>query len=148
MRIIIFEDNDMLRSVLKDILEQVGYEVIAYSNPGLCPTYGSIIHDCPLDEACSDVIISDVNMPTQNGLELMKERKRKGCKAKYQALMSGDWTDSDLKDAKELDCRLFHKPFNLKEMLRWLNHCNEQIDPERKLSKLPLKQIDLKSKNR
>ena len=145
MRILIFEDNDILRSILKDLLEELAYEVTTFSNPGLCPLYGSIIHDCPLDEACSDVIISDVNMPAQTGLELMRERKRKGCKAKYRALISGDWTDSDLKDAKELGCRVFHKPFNLKEMLQWLNQCNEQLDQERKLSKLP---EDLKSKYR
>ena len=80
-------------------------------------------------------------MPTQTGLELMKDRKQRGCKTKYRALMSGDWTDSNLKYAKELGCRVFHKPFNLNEMLQWLDKCHERIEPERELSKLPTKKI-------
>jgi YesN/AraC family two-component response regulator len=94
-----------------------------------------------LDHACADIIISDVNMPAQTGLELMKDRKQRGCKTKYRALMSGDWTDSNLKYAKELGCRVFHKPFNLNEMTQWLDDCNERIEPERRLSNLPAKKI-------
>ena len=141
LRVLIFEDNDILRSMLKNLLEDHGCEVFTFSDPGLCPVNDSVSHNCPLDDACADIIISDVNMPTQTGLELMKDRKQKGCKTKYRALMSGDWTDSNLKDAQELGCRVFHKPFNLKEMLQWLDKCHERIEPERKLSKLPTKKI-------
>jgi DNA-binding NtrC family response regulator len=136
-RVLIFEDNDGLRSSLKHLLGELGYEVFTFSNPGLCPVYNSVCHNCPLDHACADIIISDIDMPTQNGLELMKDRKQMGCKTKYRALMSGGWTDSKLKYAQELGCRVFHKPFDLKEMLQWLDDCSERIDPERKLSNLP-----------
>ena len=141
MRVLIFEDDDILRSTLKYILEGLGHEVLTYSDPGLCPVYDSIDHNCPLDHACGDKIISDVNMPTQTGLELMKIRKQKGCKTKYRALMSGDWTDSNLKYAQELGCRVFHKPFNLDELLQWLDDCSKEIEPDRKLSDLPTKNI-------
>jgi CheY-like chemotaxis protein len=57
MRILIFEDNDILRSILKDLLEQLEYEVLTFSNPGLCPAYGPVMHNCPLDEARPDVNI-------------------------------------------------------------------------------------------
>ena len=105
-----------------------------FSDPGLFPVYDSVSHNCPLDDACADIIISDVNMPTQTGLELMKNRKQKGCKTKYRAIMSGDWTDSNLKDAQELGCCVFHKPFNLKEIIQWLDDCSKRIEPERVLS--------------
>ena len=48
--------------------------------------------------------------------------------------MSGDWTDSDLKIAKELGCHIFQKPFDLRKMLEWLDDCVNKINPERKLS--------------
>ena len=120
LRVLIFEDNDILRSTLEHILEELGYEVFTFPDPEMCPVYDSANHNCPLDHACADVMISDVNMPTQTGLELIKDRRQKGCKIKYRALMSGDWTDFDLKFAQELGCHVFHKPFNLQRMLQWL----------------------------
>jgi CheY-like chemotaxis protein len=135
-RVLVFEDSDILRSALKHLLEELGYEAFVFSNPGLCPVYDSVNHNCTLNHACADIIISDVNMPVQTGLELMKVRKQKGCKIKYRALMSGDWSDPDLQHAQELGCHVFHKPFNLKEMIQWLDDCCERLDPERELSNL------------
>jgi DNA-binding response OmpR family regulator len=135
-RILIFEDNDILRSTLKYILDKRGYEVFTFWNPNVCQAFDSDNHACPADHACADVIISDVNMPTKTGLDLIKERQQKGCKVKHRALMSADWTDSDLKSAHELGCYIFHKPLNLKKMLKWMDDCSAELDPERKLSDL------------
>lgn len=135
-RILIFEDNDILRSTLKYILNDRNYEVFTFSDPTMCPVYDSINHKCPVDHACADIIISDVNMPSKTGLELIKDRQQKGCKVKYRALMSGDWTDSDLKYAQDLGCHIFHKPFDIRIMLKWLDDCVEKIKPDRKLSDL------------
>ena len=135
-RVLIFEDNDILRSTLKYILNERGYEVFTFSDPIMCRGYDSINHKCSVDHACADIIISDVNMLTKTGLELIEERQQKGCKVKYRALMSGSWAEFDLKNAHELGCHIFHKPFNLIEMLNWLDDCIEKIRPERKLSDL------------
>lgn len=135
-RILIFEDNDILRSTLKFVLTERGYEVFTFSKPKMCQALDSVHHTCPSDRACADVIISDVNMPTKTGLDLIKERQQKGCKVKYRALMSADWTDIDLKSARELGCYIFHKPFDLKKMLQWLDDCVGELDPERTLSEL------------
>ena len=133
-RILIFEDNDVLRSTLKNILKDLGFEVFAFSDPGMCPRRASYDSVCPLDHACADIIISDVDMPTKTGLEFIKERLNNGCKIKYRALMSGDWTETDLQNAQKLGCRIFHKPFNLEELLKWLNDCRKRIDSKRELS--------------
>jgi CheY-like chemotaxis protein len=140
-RILIFEDNDILRCALKHLLIGLGYEVFTFSNPGLCPVHDSVNHSCPLNDACADIIVSDVNMPTQTGLELMKDRKNRGCKTKFRALMSGDWTDSNLTYAQEIGCRVFHKPFDFEELIQWLDDCTEKINPGRRLSDLPKKNI-------
>jgi len=131
-RILIYEDNEILLSTLKFVFSELGYEVFAFSEPKMCQAFDSVDLTCPADLACADVIISDVNMPTKSGLDLIKERQQKGCKIKYRALMSADWTDSDLKSAHELDCYIFHKPFDLKEMLRWLDGCRDELNRERK----------------
>ena len=133
-RVLIFEDNDFLRSTLKDILVDVGYEVYDFSNPGLCPQYLSSNQNCLWDDSCSDIIISDVNMPVETGLEFIKNRFNLGCKIKFRALMSADWTESDLQYAQKIGCKVFHKPFDLEELLEWLENCQKQIDQNRVLS--------------
>ena len=135
-RVIIFEDNDILRSTLEFILNERGYEVFTFSNPVLCQIHDSVNHSCPVDHACADIIISDVNMPAKTGIELIKERQQQGCKVKFRALMSADWTDSGLKHAQELGCHIFHKPFDIKNMLKWLDDCVEKLKSGRMLSDL------------
>ncbi len=107
----------------------------------MCPVYDPANHNCPVDQACADIIISDVNMPTKTGLELIRERQQKDCKVKFRALMSGDWTDSDLKSAQGIGCHIFHKPFDINEMLKWIDDCAKKINPERNLSDLLTKGI-------
>jgi CheY-like chemotaxis protein len=129
-RILIYDDNEILLSTLKFVFSERGYEVFAFSEPKMCQAFDSVDLTCPADLACEDVIISDVNMPTKNGIDLIKERQQRGCKIKYRALMSADWTDSDLKSAHELDCYIFHKPFDLAEMLEWLDDCRDELNRE------------------
>ena len=86
-RVLIFEDNNTLRAALKNLLDDVGYEVQTFSDPGMCPQYYSSDHKCLLDDACSDIIISDVNMPVESGLNFIKNRLNQGCKVKFRALM-------------------------------------------------------------
>jgi len=138
-RVLIFEDYDVLRSTLKILLDESGYEVLTFSNPAMCPLYYPSDHDCQLEEPCSDIIISDVNMPVENGLDFIKSRLDKGCKVKFRALMSAEWTKSDLQHAETIGCRVFHKPFNLDEMLKWLSNCRKHIDQKRVLSDWPAK---------
>jgi hypothetical protein len=72
-------------------------------------------------------------MPTIEGLRIIKDLIDKGCKVKFRALMSTTWSDADWLYAGKLGCQLFRKPFDLKEMVGWLNDCAKKIDPTRKL---------------
>jgi CheY-like chemotaxis protein len=127
-RILIFEDNDFLRSTLKNLLEELGYEVHTFSNPGMCSQFYSSKHSCLLDDSCSDIIISDVNMPVETGLEFIKSRFDNGCKIKFRALMSAGWNETDLQQAEMIGCKVFHKPFDLEELIKWLDNCRKQIE--------------------
>jgi CheY-like chemotaxis protein len=133
-RVLIFEDYDILRYTLKRILDELGYEVHTFSNPAMCPLYYSSNHNCLLDDSCSDIIISDVDMPFESGLEFFGNRLNNGCKVKFRALMSADWNESDLQYAEKIGCKVFSKPFDVKELLKWLDNCRKQIDHKRVLS--------------
>ncbi len=132
-RVLVFEDNAIIRSALEYILKEKDYEVFTYSDPKMCHIYHSASHDCLSAYSCADIIISDVNMPTKTGIELFRELRQKRCKVKFWALMSADWTESNLRYAQELGCHIFHKPFSMEKMLGWLNDCRKKIDPERRL---------------
>ena len=132
-RVLIFDENEAISSTLKDILDERGYEVFTFVKSGICPLFLSSDHERISDNACSDIIISDLFLPTIDGLKLIKDRIDKGCKVKFRALMSTNWSDSDWQYACKLGCRLFPKPFDLKEMLAWIDNCRQKVDPERKL---------------
>jgi DNA-binding NtrC family response regulator len=132
-RIIIFDENEILCSTLHRILVERGYEVFTFPDFSVCPLFHSEDH-CEIPHGtCSDIIISDIYIPTVQGLKLIKERIAKGCGVKFRALMSTTWTDADWQYAQRIGCRLFSKPFDLKEMLKWLDDCANQIDTIRQL---------------
>jgi CheY-like chemotaxis protein len=132
-RVLIFDENEAISSTLKKILDGRGYDVFTFSDRSICPLLHPSDHIRMSDSVCSDIIISDLYMPTIDGLKLIKGRINKGCKIKFRALMSTTWSDADWQYARKLGCRLFRKPFDLKEMLEWFDDCAKKIDTGRKL---------------
>ena len=134
LRVLIFEDNNFVRCTLKDFLGDFGYEVFTFEDPVASPLYKKNECDCRSGKTCADIIISDVNMPFVNGLDFIKGQIQKGCKVKSRALMSGDWTHANLQSAENLGCRIFTKPFDILEIVRWIEDCQKRVDPIRELS--------------
>ena len=132
-RVLIFDENEALSITLKKILGERGFDVFNFSERAVCPLFHSGDHIRISDSVCSDIIISDLYLPTIDGLKLIKDRIDKGCKVKFRALMSTTWSDADWQYADKLGCKLFRKPFDLKELLAWLDDCARKIDTERKL---------------
>ena len=135
-RVLIFDENSDLSITLKEILDERGYEVFTFSNRGVCPLLHTVDHIAISDSVCSDIIISDLYLPTIDGLELIKDRIDNGCKVKCRALMSTTWSEVDWQYAHKIGGRLFRKPFDLSEMLAWIDDCAKMIDTERKLLNL------------
>ena len=48
--------------------------------------------------------------------------------------MPADWNEVDILYAEKAGCRVLKKPFDLKDLLKWLDNCRKQIDQKRKLS--------------
>ena len=133
-RILIFDDSQEIRSLLYDFFNKRGYEVFSFPNPAFCPISHEKTCPCPTGLACSDFILSDLNMPVQQGIDFLERQKRKGCRCKNMALMSGNFTEKDVVRAKSIGLTLFRKPFGIKEILGWIENMEKTIDPDRKLT--------------
>ena len=135
-RVLIFDSNEDLSTTLEEILGERGYDVFTFTDGTVCPLFHLDEHIKISKRVCSDIIISDLYLPTIDGLILIKDRIDNGCKVKFRALMSTTWSDEEWQYAQKLGCKLFHKPFDLNEILGWLNDCAKKIDTDRKLINL------------
>jgi DNA-binding NtrC family response regulator len=133
-RVLIFEDNDTIRSVLYQFIGGLGYEVFTFTDSSLCPLHKKQFCDCPHKSACSDIIISDLNMPKVNGTEFIKDMWKKGCKVNNIAIMSGDLTSEATEEFEKLGCHILKKPFDFEVLKDWLKNCEKVIQENRKLS--------------
>lgn len=134
IRAMVFDDEKLIRLMLLEVLKNRGYDVLTFSEPGMCTLYQKPECGCENNQSCADIIISDIKMPNASGLEFVDKLLKGGCKIKNIALMSGYWSDTDIQRAKELGCKTFEKPFPIKKMEEWLDECEKKIDPNRVLS--------------
>ncbi len=138
IRAVVIDDEEAIRDLISDILEMRGYEVHASSEPLLCPIYLADCEcPCPSEHFCAHIIITDIYMPNMTGFEFIEHLKSSGCKVQNIAVMSGNWTDVEIKHAKSLDCHMFQKPFKIDEIEKWLNECEKKLDHNGKLSDIP-----------
>ena len=130
-RVILFEDDIDFRSLLEQFLTSKGYEVISYEDPTLCKLQHS--HDCQCTdlEVCSDIMITDIDMPNISGLEFVVNQLNKGCKIQNVGVMSGSWTKEKLEHALSIGCTVFQKPFTLSSLGSWLDRCVERMDSKK-----------------
>ena len=134
---LVLEDNDALRTLTCNTLKDRGYEVHASSEPLLSPIYRDSKRPCSEEPICPTIIITDIDMPNMTGFEFIEHQKSKGCKTQNIAIMSGRWTNGDIKHAKRLGCHMFKKPFNIEEVEKWLDECEKELDHNSKLLDLP-----------
>ena len=93
VRVILLDDNEGVRSIFAEILEERGYEVFPYSDPGICPLQLERECLCSNGQSCADIIISDVDMPSMTGLEFIENQKKKNCKIRHSSPAAGQRKD-------------------------------------------------------
>ncbi len=137
-RAIIIDDDDACRNLITMLLKQRGYEVVSLANPTVCPLYDDLLAVCPHEDACGDFLLTDQRMPKMTGLEFVDVQARRGCKGviNKKAVLSASWTPEELQKAEDLGCKVFRKPYDIKEISAWLDAQEKDIDPDRKLADL------------
>ncbi len=112
-RILVIDDDQQVRGVLRRILERAGHKVFDVGNGEA----GIKVHrDHP-----ADLIITDIFMPEQDGIETIQHLRREFPQVKIIAISGGDRTRTvDLrKDAELLGAsRTLRKPFELTELVK------------------------------
>ena len=112
-RILIIDDEAVIRNLLKAMLEREGYETVTASGG----QDGIKIHR----ENPADLIITDLIMPDKEGLETIMELRREFQDVKIIAMSGGGKIGSEtyLQMAKTLGAvKSIGKPFDRKELLK------------------------------
>ncbi len=95
------------------VLSEMGYEVLGSSAPFSCPVFLDSKCSCPVDTPCTNIIITDINMPDMTGIEFIENQKIKGCRVQNIAVMSGRWTEEGRQRAKRLGCHILKNHLGL-----------------------------------
>jgi two-component system response regulator (stage 0 sporulation protein F) len=108
--ILIIDDEDTIRILLRSVLEAEGYEVAEASNgrQGL-----DRYRHRP-----ADLVITDILMPEMNGLDMLLELTREFLDAKVIAISGAGGEENALDVAALLGARqTFQKPFDMPQLL-------------------------------
>jgi CheY-like chemotaxis protein len=62
-RAIVFDDEPVILELLSTVLERRGFEVVAFSESAICPTYYKDLDNCENMNPCADVLITDNKSP-------------------------------------------------------------------------------------
>ncbi len=111
MKILIVDDNELLLNLIQTTLEDEGMEVMA-AKDGL-DGYSAYINFKP------DIVITDIQMPRKNGLEMMEHIRVHDPMIKT-IYMSGDINPflSSLKEEEKMyPVNFFEKPFRLQSLM-------------------------------
>ena len=108
--ILIIDDEEIIRALLRSALEAAGYEVTEAANgrEGL-----ELFRHRPMD-----LVITDIVMPELNGLDMLLELTREFLQAKVIAISGAGEEKNVLDVARLLGARqTFEKPFSLPHLL-------------------------------
>ena len=130
-RALVFDDNSLVRFSLTMFFGGRGYEVFTFSRPEMCRLDLGRKCSCPAETSCTDLIISDLNMPEVNGIDFIERLIGKGCKQRHFGLMSDDFSSTDLVRAAHLPCTLFRKPLDLQKVKEWADEVERSIPLQR-----------------
>ena len=119
---IIFDDDELFCYIATRILKDKNINVASYSSPieYFCSQSG--IDSCPVATQCVGFLITDNKMQDMTGLEFLKRLNQLECKIPNcrRAIISGNWTDDNLKIAKQLVKHVFDKFEAKKVFLQWI----------------------------
>ncbi len=107
-RILVIDDDDLVRTLMVDLLKREGHDVVSASNgeEGI-----QLFREDP-----TELVITDIVMPRKEGIEIIQELR-----GNYPGIeiIAVSGYDDYLKIAKALGIKYtFYKPFNNKEFIQ------------------------------
>ncbi len=111
-RILVIDDEQGVRELLRDVLERAGYEVMDAPNGHA----GIALHQ----QHPADLIVTDMIMPEQEGIETILQLRREFPSVKILAMSGGGHSGNlqPLRDAMRLGAAgTLSKPFRPREIL-------------------------------
>jgi len=112
-RVLIVDDSDVLRILLREMLESLGHEVVGEADDG-----GSTLKE--FREKAPDLVTLDITLPDKNGLEVLKELQEING-AVNVLIVTGNWRKALEDEALSLGAlAVLKKPFEepqVKEVL-------------------------------
>jgi len=112
-RVLIVDDEEDIRNILKDQFEELHYEVVTASN-------GQIALDKTL-ESSFDVIVSDIRMPEMDGLTLVKNIRETNKEVPiYLVTAFSEYSEKDIL-VLGVSAIIF-KPFDADEIVEVIDH--------------------------
>ncbi len=112
-KILVVDDDDLIRDLIYEILEPNGYQILLADNGNKALEI--------LDREEVDLIITDIIMPDKEGIETIIDIKKKLPQAKIIAMSGGGQLDANsyLSIAKKLGVKAtITKPFDPAKLIR------------------------------
>ncbi len=125
-KVLILDDDDLIRELLQEVCRRRGYEAVAFANPALCPVHTGVQCSCS-PEGCVEVIFCDLQMPMVNGLDFIESMLSKGCRCRHIALVSGSCESEDMSRAVRLGCKVIPKPFQIRQIEDFLEEAEQSF---------------------
>ncbi len=109
-KILVVDDDQESRSLLCEVLEENGYAPLAVAS-------GSAAREVLSRDGEYRIVIADVQMPQESGLDLLRNLRQQNCKQEV-ILMSSFVSGAEKSAAKALGAHaLLEKPFQFSELL-------------------------------
>jgi len=116
--ILVSEDDPLLRALLNDIIETLGFDTI-FAQDGLEALM--LVKAQKKDRNSISLIISDVDIPGFDGIELIKEIHKSEIDIPVIAIVAVDKVAQVSKLCKELKFKYITKPFDVKVLIDVIN---------------------------
>ena len=114
MRILLVDDNREIRSTLTTFLQGAGHEVHACHDAQVA---WSLLQEGKEGESAFELVITDIQMPTMDGVELATPMRAHGSQAPIIFIAGGIEAELEQPRADFGTYRVLHKPFMMSAFL-------------------------------